>query len=99
MRDLSQPPQGAQRFFQMVDHAKKQHDVKHPDSIWSQFEHIDFEVFNVRAKRNFGQIESPLMRDLLDSFPYRGKKKSLVRPNSDLVFLWSPGIEKDKLAR
>ena len=40
-----------------------------------------------------------LMRDLLDSFPYRGKKKSLVRPNSDLVFLWSPGIEKDKLAR
>ena len=39
------------------------------------------------------------MRDLLDSFHYPGKKKSLVRPNPDLVFLWSPGIEKDKLAR
>jgi len=40
-----------------------------------------------------------LMRDLLDSFPYSGKKKSLVRPDPDSVFLWSPGIEKDKLAR
>ncbi len=40
-----------------------------------------------------------IMRDLLDSFSYPGKKKSLVKPNSDLVFLWSPGIEKDRLAR
>jgi polyphosphate kinase len=40
-----------------------------------------------------------LMRDLLDSFSYPGKKKSLVRPNPDLVFPWSPGIEKDRLAR
>src|SRR5258708_38974377 len=39
------------------------------------------------------------MRDLLDSFPYPGKKKSLVKPQSDLVFLWSPEIEKDRLAR
>ena len=40
-----------------------------------------------------------IMRDLLDSFSYPGKKKSLVKPDSDLVFFWSPGIEKDKLAR
>jgi len=40
-----------------------------------------------------------ILRDLLDSFPYPGKKKSLVKPDSDLVFFWSPGIEKDKLAR
>ena len=40
-----------------------------------------------------------ILRDLLDSFSYPGKKKSLVRPDSDLVFLWSPGIEKAKLAR
>ena len=39
------------------------------------------------------------MRDLLDSFSYPGKKKSLVKPDPDLVFFWSPGIEKDKLAR
>jgi polyphosphate kinase 2 (PPK2 family) len=39
------------------------------------------------------------MRDLLDSFSYPGKKKSLVKPESDLVFLWAPGIEKAKLAR
>ena len=39
-----------------------------------------------------------LMRDLLDSFSYPGKKKSLVKPTSDLVFFWSPG-EKDRLAR
>jgi polyphosphate kinase 2 len=39
------------------------------------------------------------MRDLLDSFSYPGKKKSLVKPASDLVFLWAPGVEKAKLAR
>ncbi len=39
------------------------------------------------------------MRDLLDSFSYQGKKKSLAKPESDLVFLWAPGIEKAKLAR
>src|SRR6267142_584462 len=39
------------------------------------------------------------IRDLLDSFSYPGKKKSLVRPESDLVFLWAPGIEKARLAR
>ena len=40
-----------------------------------------------------------IMRDLLDSFSYPGKKKSLVKPKTDLVFFWSPGIEKDRLAR
>ena len=39
------------------------------------------------------------MRDLLGSFAYPGKKKSLIKPESDLVFFWSPGIEKDRLAR
>jgi len=39
------------------------------------------------------------IRDLLDSFSYPGKKKSLVKSKSDLVFLWAPGIEKAKLAR
>jgi polyphosphate kinase 2 len=39
------------------------------------------------------------MRDLLDSFSYPGKRKSLVEPKSDLVFLWAPWIEKAKLAR
>src|SRR6266566_2550654 len=39
-----------------------------------------------------------ILRDLLDSFSYPGKKKSLAKPDSDLVFFWAPGIEKDKLA-
>jgi polyphosphate kinase 2 len=30
-----------------------------------------------------------LMRDLLDSFDYKGKKKKLVRPERDVVFPWS----------
>jgi len=39
------------------------------------------------------------MRDLLDSFSYPGKKKSRVKPETDLVFPWAPGIEKARLAR
>jgi polyphosphate kinase 2 len=35
--------------------------------------------------------------DLLDSFPYRGKKAKLVEPDRGLVFPWSPGIEKEGL--
>jgi len=35
-----------------------------------------------------------VLSDLLDSFPYRGKKAKLVQPGRALVFPWSPGIEK-----
>jgi len=62
--------------------------TSHPQGSW----HI------VKADdKKLAHVE--LMRDLLDSFSYPGKKKSLVRPNPDLVFPWSPGIEKDRLAR
>src|SRR5262249_1489993 len=40
-----------------------------------------------------------LMSDVLDSFDYRGKKAALVEPDHDVVFIWSPGIEKTGLAR
>ena len=40
-----------------------------------------------------------LMCDILDSFDYRGKKTALVEPDHDVVFIWSPGIEKTGLAR
>jgi len=40
-----------------------------------------------------------LMSDVLDSFDYRGKKTPLVEPDRDVVFIWSPGIEKTGLAR
>jgi len=44
-------------------------------------------------------IGVPFFSAPLDSFSYPGKKKSLVKPKTDLVFFWSPGIEKDRLAR
>ncbi|MBI3675333.1 MAG: polyphosphate kinase 2 [Proteobacteria bacterium] len=31
-----------------------------------------------------------LIRDLLDSFSYKGKKEKLVRPEREIVFSWSP---------
>jgi len=37
------------------------------------------------------------LRDLLDSFSYRGKSKKLTRPDSRIVFEWSPAIQ-DRLA-
>jgi polyphosphate kinase 2 len=36
-----------------------------------------------------------VLRDLLDSFDYPGKKHSLVEPDRDLVFAWRPGIERE----
>ena len=36
-----------------------------------------------------------VLRDLLDSFSYPGKKNSLVEPDHDLVLIWTPGIEHD----
>jgi polyphosphate kinase 2 len=38
-----------------------------------------------------------LMRDLLDSFSYPGKKKPLLVPDRDIIFHWNPGIEKEGL--
>jgi polyphosphate kinase 2 len=40
-----------------------------------------------------------IMSDILDSFAYHGKKTALVEPDRDIVFIWSPGIEKTGLAR
>ena len=39
-----------------------------------------------------------LITDLLDSFKYPGKDKALVKPDRDIVFPWTPEVEK-KLAR
>jgi len=38
-----------------------------------------------------------LIEDLLDSFKYPGKEKALVKPNRDIVFLWTPEAEKKGL--
>ena len=37
------------------------------------------------------------LRDLLDSFSYRGKSRKLARPDRDIVFPWSPA-KQDRLA-
>ena len=34
-----------------------------------------------------------LMKDLLDSFPYPGKKTALVQPDRETVVIWTPDIE------
>ena len=39
-----------------------------------------------------------LVGDVLDSFDYHGKKTALVEPDRDIVFIWSPGMEKTGLA-
>ena len=39
-----------------------------------------------------------LIRDVLDSFDYKGKKNKLVKPDRDIVFEWSPKRQKE-LAR
>ena len=36
-----------------------------------------------------------VLRDLLDSFSYPGKKNALVEPDRETVFVWTPGIERD----
>ena len=36
-----------------------------------------------------------LLRDLLDSFSYPGKRNTLVEPDRGTVFVWAPGIEHD----
>jgi polyphosphate kinase len=36
-----------------------------------------------------------LIRDLLDSFSYPGKKKPLLVPDGDIILHWTPGIEKE----
>jgi polyphosphate kinase 2 len=36
-----------------------------------------------------------LLRDLLDSFAYPGKKNALVEPDRETVTMWAPGIERD----
>jgi polyphosphate kinase 2 len=38
-----------------------------------------------------------LISDLLDSFDYKGKDKRLVKPDRDIVFLWSPDAAKKGL--
>ena len=39
-----------------------------------------------------------MIRDLLESFSYKGKDKKLARPDRNIVFPWSPSArEKDKL--
>jgi len=38
-----------------------------------------------------------LMRDLLDSFSYSGKKKPLLVQDNDIVLHWTPGLEKEGL--
>ena len=40
-----------------------------------------------------------IISDILESFPYHGKKTALVEPDRDIVFIWSPGVEKTDLAR
>jgi polyphosphate kinase 2 len=40
-----------------------------------------------------------IMRDLLDSVAYPGKKAALVAPDREIVSVWSPGMEKTGLAR
>ena len=34
------------------------------------------------------------LRDLLDSFSYRGKSKKLTRPEPKIVFEWSPATQE-----
>ena len=34
-----------------------------------------------------------VMKDLLDSFPYPGKKTALVEPDRETVVIWTPDIE------
>jgi hypothetical protein len=36
-----------------------------------------------------------VLRDLLDSFSYPGKKNALVEPDRETIVVWSPGIERD----
>jgi len=36
-----------------------------------------------------------ILRDLLDSFSYPGKKNALVEPDRETVVIWAPGIERD----
>jgi polyphosphate kinase 2 len=36
-----------------------------------------------------------VLRDLLDSFSYPGKKNALVEPDHETIVVWSPGIERD----
>ena len=38
-----------------------------------------------------------LMSDLLDSFSYPGKRSKLVKPDRNIVFPWSPDVEKRRL--
>ncbi|HXJ00082.1 MAG TPA: polyphosphate kinase 2 [Micropepsaceae bacterium] len=38
-----------------------------------------------------------VLRDLLDSFSYPGKKNALVEPDRETVFIWAPGIERDRV--
>ncbi len=38
-----------------------------------------------------------LIRDLLDSFDYPGKRDALVKPKREIVFNWSPKAEKHGL--
>ena len=36
-----------------------------------------------------------VMKDLLDSFSYHGKKAALVEPDRETVLVWSPGMEHE----
>jgi len=36
-----------------------------------------------------------VLKDLLDSFPYPGKKTKLVEPDRDTVVIWTPDIEAE----
>jgi polyphosphate kinase 2 len=46
-------------------------------------------------QKKHAQLE--LMRDLLDSFTYPGRKNALVKPDPEIVFAWHPGIEREDL--
>ena len=52
----------------------------------------------VRADRK-KEARLALMRDLLASFPYPGKKKSVVAPDKDIVFAYSRKAADGRLAR